>query len=52
MKTLEKHGKQLVEFNALVNGNHYNIYKDGILLEKQKEMIDELINERVYKIYT
>ena len=37
IKTIENHGKQLVESNALISRNNFNIEGDGIPFEKQNE---------------
>ena len=46
IKSLEKHGKQLVQSNELIKKD-FNIDKDGILLGKQK-----LIEEKSFEFQT
>ena len=44
-KAVGKNGKQLVESNELIKKD-FNIDKDSVPLEEQKEMFNELVNER------
>ena len=44
-KAVRKNGKQLVESNELIKKD-FNIDKDSVPLEEQKEMFNELVNER------
>ena len=45
IKATEGHGKQLVESNELIKKN-FNINKDSIPLEEQRNMFNELVEER------
>ena len=45
----EEHGEQMVKSNALINKHHLNIDKDGVGLEKQKEIFNKLLDERAYE---
>ena len=38
IKAFEDHGKQLVEFDALISRNDFNIDGDGVPLEKQNKI--------------
>ena len=40
IKTIEDHGKQLVELNALISRNDFNIAGHGIPFEKQNEIFN------------
>ena len=39
----------MVKSNALINKHHLNIDKDGVGLEKQKEIFNKLLDERAYE---
>ena len=45
-KAIEEYGKQLVESNTLTKKYYYGTKKDCLTLLKQKEIFNELINER------
>ena len=50
IKAIEEHGKQLVKSNAIISGNNFNIDRDNISLEKQKEIFHELLKERASEL--
>ena len=45
-KSIKQHGEQLVEPNAIVQ-NNYDTEEDYEILLKQKEIFDELTNDRM-----
>ena len=50
IKAIEEHGKQLVKSNAIISGNDFNIDRDNVSLEKQKEVFNELLKERASEL--
>ena len=50
IKAIEEHGKQLVKSNAIISGNDFNIDRDNVSLEKQKEIFHELLKERASEL--
>ena len=49
-KAIEEHGKQLVESNEIVKKD-FNIDRGSVLLEEQKKIFNELVEEKSYKIF-
>ena len=49
IKTTEDQGKQLIEANALITGNNFDIERDDVPTEKQKVIFNKLIEERYYE---
>ena len=50
IKTTGDQGKQLIEANALITGNNFDIERDDVPTEKQQKVIfNKLIEERDYE---
>ena len=50
MKAIEDYGKQLVESNEIVKKD-FNIDRGSVLLEEQKKIFNELVEEKSNKIF-
>ena len=50
IKTIEQHGKEIVECNALIKKYDYNTEKDNLTILTQKEVLNKLISKKYDEI--
>ena len=49
IKAIEDHGKYWIESNSVISRNNFNIDRDGVPFEKQKEIFSELLTKRAHE---